>query len=272
MLNSFSRPSLFMLFGFVSQMCCSRRRPAAGSFWCYIENSVWPKFAYLCANRTLACLPQVLTEMKFDFLMTLCNHEHFIPLNLPMAFGRTKLQRVQGKSALCRPTFYRTRIHWPAVTRPQPLTFFWHASTTLILLTRLIVWPTNTPTHTHYITPIRISWNSGEIGLPTLYRTTRFTRHHENKHWSARCGNAAWIVYSFTPNVFIFTPPLSVFCCLFVCFCLWSDFIPYATELFGPVGRWSHHVCWHLAHDCSSLSSPALTTPPPDFFPSHPPS
>lgn len=127
MLNSFSRPSLFMLFGFVSQMCFSRRHPAAGSFWCYIENSVWPKFAYLCANRTLACSPQVLTEMKFDFLMTLCNHEHFIPLNLPMAFGRTKLQRVQGKSALCSPTFYRTCIHWPAVTRPQPLTFFWHA-------------------------------------------------------------------------------------------------------------------------------------------------
>lgn len=44
------------------------------------------------------CLPQVLTEMKFDFLMTVCNHEHFIPLNLPMAFGRTKLQRVQGES------------------------------------------------------------------------------------------------------------------------------------------------------------------------------
>uniref|UniRef100_A0A4W5KUV8 Dedicator of cytokinesis 11 n=1 Tax=Hucho hucho TaxID=62062 RepID=A0A4W5KUV8_9TELE len=39
----------------------------------------------------------VLTEMKFDFLMTVCNHEHYIPLNLPMAFGRTKLQRVQGK-------------------------------------------------------------------------------------------------------------------------------------------------------------------------------
>uniref|UniRef100_A0A8C9TNE5 Dedicator of cytokinesis 11 n=1 Tax=Scleropages formosus TaxID=113540 RepID=A0A8C9TNE5_SCLFO len=42
--------------------------------------------------------PKVLTEMKFDFLMTLCNHEHYIPLNLPMAFGRTKLQRVQDLS------------------------------------------------------------------------------------------------------------------------------------------------------------------------------
>lgn len=40
---------------------------------------------------------QVLSEMKFDFLMAVCNHEHFIPLNLPMAFGRTKLQRVQGE-------------------------------------------------------------------------------------------------------------------------------------------------------------------------------
>uniref|UniRef100_A0A8B9LJ80 Dedicator of cytokinesis 11 n=1 Tax=Astyanax mexicanus TaxID=7994 RepID=A0A8B9LJ80_ASTMX len=39
--------------------------------------------------------PKVLTEMKFYFLMTVCNHEHYIPLNLPMAFGRTKLQRVQ---------------------------------------------------------------------------------------------------------------------------------------------------------------------------------
>uniref|UniRef100_A0AAQ4S259 Dedicator of cytokinesis 11 n=1 Tax=Gasterosteus aculeatus aculeatus TaxID=481459 RepID=A0AAQ4S259_GASAC len=39
--------------------------------------------------------PKVLTEMKFDFLMAVCNHEHFIPLNLPMAFGRTKMQRVQ---------------------------------------------------------------------------------------------------------------------------------------------------------------------------------
>ncbi|KAM6909379.1 dedicator of cytokinesis protein 11 isoform 2-T2 [Xenentodon cancila] len=42
--------------------------------------------------------PKVLTEMKFEFLMTVCNHEHFIPLNLPMAFGRTKLQRVQEQS------------------------------------------------------------------------------------------------------------------------------------------------------------------------------
>ncbi|KAK3545989.1 hypothetical protein QTP70_019305, partial [Hemibagrus guttatus] len=39
--------------------------------------------------------PKALTEMKFYFLMAVCNHEHYIPLNLPMAFGRTRLQRVQ---------------------------------------------------------------------------------------------------------------------------------------------------------------------------------
>uniref|UniRef100_A0A667YT64 Dedicator of cytokinesis 11 n=1 Tax=Myripristis murdjan TaxID=586833 RepID=A0A667YT64_9TELE len=51
-----------------------------------------------CINLSLATFIKVLTEMKFDFLMTVCNHEHFIPLNLPMAFGRTKLQRVQEQS------------------------------------------------------------------------------------------------------------------------------------------------------------------------------
>uniref|UniRef100_A0A8C9ZWU2 Dedicator of cytokinesis 11 n=1 Tax=Sander lucioperca TaxID=283035 RepID=A0A8C9ZWU2_SANLU len=51
-----------------------------------------------CVNLSLANFIKVLTEMKFDFLMTVCNHEHFIPLNLPMAFGRTKLQRVQEQS------------------------------------------------------------------------------------------------------------------------------------------------------------------------------
>ncbi len=52
---------------------------------------------HLTHHFCMQCL-QALTEMKFDFLMTVCNHEHYIPLNLPMAFGRTKLQRVQGRS------------------------------------------------------------------------------------------------------------------------------------------------------------------------------
>uniref|UniRef100_A0ABM5EVP8 Dedicator of cytokinesis protein 11 isoform X1 n=1 Tax=Pogona vitticeps TaxID=103695 RepID=A0ABM5EVP8_9SAUR len=39
--------------------------------------------------------PKVLVEYKFEFLQTICNHEHYIPLNLPMTFARPKLQRVQ---------------------------------------------------------------------------------------------------------------------------------------------------------------------------------
>ncbi|XP_007507834.1 dedicator of cytokinesis protein 11 isoform X2 [Monodelphis domestica] len=42
--------------------------------------------------------PKVLAEYKFEFLQTVCNHEHYIPLNLPMAFARPKLQRVQDSS------------------------------------------------------------------------------------------------------------------------------------------------------------------------------
>uniref|UniRef100_A0AAY4EMA9 Dedicator of cytokinesis 11 n=1 Tax=Denticeps clupeoides TaxID=299321 RepID=A0AAY4EMA9_9TELE len=48
-------------------------------------------------NLGLANFIKVLIEMKLEFLMTVCNHEHYIPLNLPMAFGRTKLQRVQDQ-------------------------------------------------------------------------------------------------------------------------------------------------------------------------------
>ncbi|XP_069468948.1 dedicator of cytokinesis protein 11 isoform X2 [Ambystoma mexicanum] len=39
--------------------------------------------------------PKILTEYKFEFLQTICNHEHYIPLNLPMPFAKPKVQRVQ---------------------------------------------------------------------------------------------------------------------------------------------------------------------------------
>uniref|UniRef100_A0A803TWJ1 Dedicator of cytokinesis 11 n=1 Tax=Anolis carolinensis TaxID=28377 RepID=A0A803TWJ1_ANOCA len=39
--------------------------------------------------------PKLLVEYKFEFLQTICNHEHYIPLNLPMTFAKPKLQRVQ---------------------------------------------------------------------------------------------------------------------------------------------------------------------------------
>ncbi|NXB16751.1 DOC11 protein, partial [Rhagologus leucostigma] len=39
--------------------------------------------------------PKLLVEYKFEFLQTICNHEHYIPLNLPMTFSKPKMQRVQ---------------------------------------------------------------------------------------------------------------------------------------------------------------------------------
>ncbi|XP_075429268.1 dedicator of cytokinesis protein 11 isoform X3 [Ascaphus truei] len=45
--------------------------------------------------------PKILTEYKFEFLQTICNHEHFIPLNLPMTFAKPKLQRVQDVNLEC---------------------------------------------------------------------------------------------------------------------------------------------------------------------------
>ncbi|XP_028923396.1 dedicator of cytokinesis protein 11 isoform X2 [Ornithorhynchus anatinus] len=42
--------------------------------------------------------PKVLSEYKFEFLQTVCNHEHYIPLNLPMPFAKPKLQRVQDSN------------------------------------------------------------------------------------------------------------------------------------------------------------------------------
>uniref|UniRef100_A0A670KHZ2 Dedicator of cytokinesis 9 n=1 Tax=Podarcis muralis TaxID=64176 RepID=A0A670KHZ2_PODMU len=38
---------------------------------------------------------QTLFEFKFEFLRVVCNHEHYIPLNLPMPFGKGRIQRYQ---------------------------------------------------------------------------------------------------------------------------------------------------------------------------------
>uniref|UniRef100_A0A9J7Z7U2 Dedicator of cytokinesis 9b n=2 Tax=Cyprinus carpio TaxID=7962 RepID=A0A9J7Z7U2_CYPCA len=53
------------------------------------------------ANHSLAvfikvqiCL-QTLYEFKFEFLRVVCNHEHYVPLNLPMPFGKGRIQRFQ---------------------------------------------------------------------------------------------------------------------------------------------------------------------------------
>ncbi|XP_072267548.1 dedicator of cytokinesis protein 9 isoform X9 [Pyxicephalus adspersus] len=38
---------------------------------------------------------KTLFEYKFEFLRVVCNHEHYIPLNLPMPFGKGRIQRYQ---------------------------------------------------------------------------------------------------------------------------------------------------------------------------------
>lgn len=43
---------------------------------------------------------QTLFEYKFEFLRVVCNHEHYIPLNLPMPFGKGRIQRYQGNLSL----------------------------------------------------------------------------------------------------------------------------------------------------------------------------
>uniref|UniRef100_A0A7M4EKB8 Dedicator of cytokinesis 11 n=1 Tax=Crocodylus porosus TaxID=8502 RepID=A0A7M4EKB8_CROPO len=42
--------------------------------------------------------PKILVEYKFEFLQTVCNHEHYIPLNLPMTFAKARFHRVQDVS------------------------------------------------------------------------------------------------------------------------------------------------------------------------------
>ncbi|XP_053540065.1 dedicator of cytokinesis protein 9 isoform X5 [Ictalurus punctatus] len=39
--------------------------------------------------------PKTLCEFKFAFLRVVCNHEHFIPLNLPMPFGKGRIMCFQ---------------------------------------------------------------------------------------------------------------------------------------------------------------------------------
>ncbi|XP_068165077.1 dedicator of cytokinesis protein 9 isoform X5 [Antennarius striatus] len=39
--------------------------------------------------------PKTLYEFKFEFLRVVCSHEHYVPLNLPMPFGKGRIQRFQ---------------------------------------------------------------------------------------------------------------------------------------------------------------------------------
>lgn len=46
---------------------------------------------------------QTLYEFKFEFLRAICNHEHYVPLNLPMPFGKGRIQRFQGRWHIYHP-------------------------------------------------------------------------------------------------------------------------------------------------------------------------
>ena len=118
--------------------------------------------------------------------------------------------------------------------------------------------------------------------FPTNYHTTvyllnKFSQHlltHvlPNHKWKK---SAVEMLHGFHPQYLYFPPPLCFFCS-------WSDFIPYATELFGPVGRWCsphltvhkrHRVCCRKQTTCTSSLWPALTIMSaligPPFTPTH---
>ncbi|KAI1899148.1 hypothetical protein AGOR_G00058550 [Albula goreensis] len=72
-------------------------------------------FVFKQINNYINCfLPgdcKTLYEFKFEFLRVVCNHEHYVPLNLPMPFGKGRIQRFQ-ELALLSPS---VESHDPAV-------------------------------------------------------------------------------------------------------------------------------------------------------------
>ncbi|KAI1899017.1 hypothetical protein AGOR_G00078350 [Albula goreensis] len=56
-------------------------------------------FAFKQINNYINCFvpgdSKTLYEFKFEFLRVVCNHEHYVPLNLPMPFGKGRIQRFQ---------------------------------------------------------------------------------------------------------------------------------------------------------------------------------
>ncbi|XP_028972580.2 dedicator of cytokinesis protein 9 isoform X2 [Esox lucius] len=56
-------------------------------------------FVFKQINNYINCFlpgdPKTLYEFKLEFLRVVCNHEHFVPLNLPMPFSKGRIQRFQ---------------------------------------------------------------------------------------------------------------------------------------------------------------------------------
>uniref|UniRef100_A0A7N8WTB5 Dedicator of cytokinesis 9 n=1 Tax=Mastacembelus armatus TaxID=205130 RepID=A0A7N8WTB5_9TELE len=57
-------------------------------------------FVFKQINNYINCFmpgdPKTLFEFKFEFLRVVCNHEHYVPLNLPMPFGKGRILRFQA--------------------------------------------------------------------------------------------------------------------------------------------------------------------------------
>uniref|UniRef100_A0A673HXR1 Dedicator of cytokinesis protein 9-like n=1 Tax=Sinocyclocheilus rhinocerous TaxID=307959 RepID=A0A673HXR1_9TELE len=57
-------------------------------------------FVFKQINNYINCFmpgdAKTLYEFKFEFLKVVCNHEHYVPLNLPMPFGKGRIQRFQA--------------------------------------------------------------------------------------------------------------------------------------------------------------------------------
>uniref|UniRef100_A0A669DUH8 Dedicator of cytokinesis 9 n=1 Tax=Oreochromis niloticus TaxID=8128 RepID=A0A669DUH8_ORENI len=62
-------------------------------------------FVFKQINHYINCFvpgdPKTLFEFKFEFLRVVCNHEHFVPLNLPMPFGKGRILRFQASLPPC---------------------------------------------------------------------------------------------------------------------------------------------------------------------------
>uniref|UniRef100_A0A7N8XSD9 Dedicator of cytokinesis 9 n=1 Tax=Mastacembelus armatus TaxID=205130 RepID=A0A7N8XSD9_9TELE len=61
-------------------------------------------FVFKQINNYINCFmpgdPKTLFEFKFEFLRVVCNHEHYVPLNLPMPFGKGRILRFQGETII----------------------------------------------------------------------------------------------------------------------------------------------------------------------------
>ncbi|XP_039673850.1 dedicator of cytokinesis protein 9-like isoform X4 [Perca fluviatilis] len=57
-------------------------------------------FMFKQINNYINCFmpgdPKTLFEFRFEFLRVVCSHEHYVPLNLPMPFGKGRILRFQA--------------------------------------------------------------------------------------------------------------------------------------------------------------------------------